>query len=74
MAFAAGTVSVMGLGPRLKGLDEMPVRRRTLRQRYFSLRSLVHASIPLGWAWLIAKWVVVIFALWGIGRLTGFVH
>ena len=40
---------------RLKGLDEMPVSRRTMRQRYFWLRSRVRTG-PLRWLWLTLIW------------------
>jgi hypothetical protein len=56
---------------RLKGLDEMPVPRRTLRQRYFRFKSLTRISTLVRWIWftvVIAVWLV---ALWGAARLLG---
>ena len=58
---------------RLKGLDEMPLRRRTIRQRYFSFRSRVRTSVPLGWFWLGFKWVVLVAVLWFVGHRLGWI-
>ena len=55
---------------RLKGLDEMPTRR-TMRQRYFSIRSRLRTSTFLRWVWLFAKFALLLLALWGIAHLIG---
>lgn len=56
---------------RLKGLDEMPPPRRTMRQRYFWLRSKVRASVTLGWLWVVFKWAIVVAALWFVSQWVG---
>jgi hypothetical protein len=56
---------------RLKGLDEMPRPRRTLRQHYFRVRSRLRSS-ALFRIWSPAKFLLVFLALWGLARLLGF--
>lgn len=58
-------------GSRLKGLDEMPRPRRTLRQHLFAFRSRAQESKLLGWMWTFLKFAVLLSVLWGIARLTG---
>jgi len=58
--------------PRLKGLDEMPRPRRTLRQLYFRFRALILGSKYFSWLWPLLKaglWVAII---WLVMRLLGF--
>jgi hypothetical protein len=55
--------------PRLKGLDEMPRPRRTLRDHYFSLRAGIAGSEFLRRAWPVLKvaslvLVVLMLAHW----------
>lgn len=57
--------------PRLKGLDEMPRPRRTLRQRYFSVRSGLWDSTLSGWLWAGLVIALLLSILWGIARLLG---
>jgi hypothetical protein len=58
-------------GPRLKGLDEMPRRRRTLRERYFAAKSRVQSSKSVGWLWPLLQVLLVLALLWGIARVLG---
>jgi hypothetical protein len=55
--------------PRLKGLDEMPLARRTLRQSYFA----IHASfyrMPQG-ARSALKLGALLLVVWGAAQLAG---
>lgn len=57
--------------PRLKGLDEMPRSRRTLRQVYFSIRSGVVESPLPAWMWVVLLLALLSSIVWGTARLFG---
>jgi hypothetical protein len=57
--------------PRLKGLDEMPTPRRTLRERFFAARSRVESSKSIAWLWPLFQVLLVLALLWGIARVLG---
>jgi len=61
-----------GQRPRLKGLDEMPTPRRTLRQHYFWLRARVLESKYFWWVWPLLKLAVWVAVIWLVARLLGF--
>jgi hypothetical protein len=64
-------VHATGHRPRLKGLDEMPRPRRTLRQHYFAVRAGLHDSKLPGWMWACLVLAIFLSILWGIARVMG---
>jgi hypothetical protein len=58
--------------PRLKGLDEMPTPRKTLRQHYFTLKARIAGSRYLIRAWPVLKLVALALIIWILARLVGF--
>jgi len=68
-AAKAGTVNRPS---RLKGLDEMRIPRRTLRQRYFAVRATIFYSKRLAWLRGGFKGLVVVVLLVVSARLLGY--
>ncbi len=56
---------------RLKGLDDMPGPRRTLRQHYFAFRSQLRTSKISASLWAVLVLALLVSILWGLSRLLG---